>query len=437
MKAIKKVVLLAMSLSIVVSSLIGDESKKLSSKGKLTIDTKTFFYSGDRKNRTDREALAIGGIFKYESTPLYGLKLGVAFYNGYDLLKRGEETAQKGSIKNGGKSNVVTKNIASNTEMVNSDGSSITELGEAYLEYNIKNTMLKVGRQRLNTPLLNDYYNRLLPNSFNAIVLSNKDIPNTKLMAIYSSSWKYKARDEFIGMKDNIKTPDNKPINNDIVMYGIKNTTIPNTKISLYNYQISDIMNSTYFQLDNSKTFSIDSIKLSFSAQYLSQKEAGKKLLGNLDSYLAGAKLGLAKGNAKLTLLYDVVGNHTIRGSGTDYSTMGYSKFVNFTDIQIDGEALNAGAVSYGAVLGYKINRLKPAIKYVRIVQDLNKQSVGKTPNTRPSSNEFNFDVKYKISNISKLRVRLAKIYYESTHKNEFTEANFRVIYDYKFWAKY
>jgi len=433
MKVIKKVALTAISLSIMASSLLGDKLKNLHSNGKLTANLKVFYFNGDRENRTDREALAVGGVFKYVTAPLYGFKLGVALYNSNDLLKKDDQTAQKGSIANGGSSKIVTKNIAGNTEMVNSDGSSITELGEAYLEYNIGNTMLKAGRQRLNTPLLNDYYNRFLPNSFESVVLTNKDISNTELMAIYSFGWKYKARDEFIGMTDNIKTSDKKEINKDVAMLGIKNTSIPNTKISLYDYYISDLMNSIYFQLDNSKVISINSFKLSFSAQYLKQKDVGDKLLDDIDTYLAGAKLGFSIGNTKLTLLYDVVGNYTIKGSGTDYSTMGYSKFINFTDIQIDGEALNAGAESYGAVLGYSFGNLKPAIKYIHIEQDLEKQAIGNTSNTRPSSDEWNLDIKYKINSISKLRVRLANIDYESTHKNEFDEVNLRIIYDFKF----
>jgi hypothetical protein len=412
-----------MSLSIVASYLIGDESKNSHSYGKFTTNLRIFYFKGNRDNRTDKEALAVGGIFKYVSAPIYGFKLGSAFYNSSDLLRRGNETAQKGSIANGGKSNTETKNIAGNTQMVNSDGSAIAELGEAYIEYNIDNTMLKVGRQRLNTPLLNDFYNRFLPNSFEAVVLTNKDISNTELMAIYSYGWKYKASDKFIGMTDK------KAIDKDVMMLGIKNTSIPNMKISLYDYYIADVMNSIYFQSDNSKIISMDSFKLSFSAQYLKQTEVGDKLLGNLDTYLAGAKFGFFMGDAKLTLLYDIVGNHAIKGSGTDYSTMGYSTFVNFTY----AEGLNAGAESYGAALGYSFGNLKPSIKYIHIEQDLDKQVTGNTANIRPSSDEWNLDVKYKINSISKLRVRLGKLDYESTHKNEFDEVNFRIIYDYKF----
>jgi hypothetical protein len=173
---------------------------------------------------------------------------------------------------------------------------------------------------------------------------------------------------------------------------------------------------------------------ISSALQYLDQKADGKKVLGDIDSYLAGAKVIVGYKGFSIKGMYDQVGNHTIRGSGTDYHTIGWSQFVNFTDIQIDGEALNAGAVSYGGVLAYQYKNLNTALKYVRIDQDLTKQeNEVDTPNTRPSSDEYNLDVKYKINKVSKLRVRLAYIDYESTHPNEFDEVNTRIIYDYNF----
>jgi len=430
MKIIQSVVASAIALTTITTSVMGDDLQKSLSDGKMTADLRAFYFNGDRDNRTDREAFVVGGIVKYESASYYGFKVGGAFFGAYDLLDAGMQTAQKGSIENGAPVNLVTKNLAGNTEMVNSDGSAIETLGEAYLQYNVGQTMLKVGRQRLNTPLMNDYYNRFLPNSFEAVLLTNKDIPDTELMAIYSFGWKYKASDTFIGMTDGLEDP---AIDEDVMMLGFKNSTIPNTKVGVYVYHMPNVIDTFYTQVDNSKLVEIDAFKLSFSLQYLNQQESGDALRGPLDSYLAGAKVNFALGNAKFTAMYDQVGDHTIEGSGTDYSAMGFSKFINFTDIQIDGEALNAGAVSYGAVFGYKFGDFKPAIKYVHIEQDLAMEAAGTTSNTRPSSDEWNLDFKYKIDDVSKLRVRLAEIDYESTHPNEFDEVNIRVIYDYKF----
>ena len=394
--------------------------------GRTTVDFKAFYFDGDRDNRADRKALAVGGILKSVSAPLNGFKVGIAFYTSHDLIRDGEQTVQKGSIANGGSENIVTKNIGGNTEMVNSDGSSITVLGEAYLQYNTGNTMIKIGRQRLNTPLANDYYNRFLPNSFEALVIANSDIKDTTLIGAYVNKWKYKASDKFIGMTSKLG------LDEDVIMLAAINKSIPNTKIQAYYYMVPDVANAFYLQANNKKLVEFKGGSVCGAVQYLNQQDAGDALAGALDTYLAGAKLGVKYNNASFKVMYDKVGDDTIIGSGTSYSSLGWSKFINFTDIQIDGEALNAGAESYGFVLGYGFGNLKPAFKFVHVEQDLTMNSAF-TGNTRPSSDEWNIDVKYKIDKQSKIRVRYANIDYESTHKNEFDEDNLRIIYDYKF----
>jgi hypothetical protein len=308
------------------------------------------------------------------------------------------------------------------------DGSAIYSLAEAYIEYSLGKTSIKYGRQRLNTPLMNDYYNRFLPNTFEATLITNRDLPQTELLGIYATRWKYKASDEFIDMTEGLGDPE---IDSDVMVIGAINKSISKTKLQAYYYMVPDLMNTFYGQVDNKANFG--ELTIASAVQYLNQRGDGKEYLGNIDSYLAGAKIKLSYKGFSIKGMYDQVGDHTIRGSGTDYHTLGWSQFVNFTDIQIDGEALNAGAVSYGAVLAYKYKALNTAVKYVRIDQDLQKQADGNTPNTRPSSDEYNLDIKYKIDKVSKLRVRLAYIDYASTHANEFDETNIRFIYDYRF----
>lgn len=109
---------------------------------------------------------------------------------------------------------------------------------------------------------------------------------------------------------------------------------------------------------------------------------------------------------------------------------------MNFTDIQIDGEALNAGAVSYGTNLKYHFSsNFKSALQYVHIKQNDTMQLASTTPNKRPSSDEWNIDMSYKTDNAGKLRLRLAQIDYQknSIITNEYDEINVRLIYDFRF----
>lgn len=390
-------------------------------KGKTSINFRSFYFNGDRDNRSDRIGLAVGGIMKYEIAPFYGLKLGAAYYGSYDVLRDGYDNDIRGD-------KVDHKSLAGSTEMLNSDGSSIAVLAEAYMQYNISNTLFKLGRQRLNTPFIGDYYNRFLPNSYEALLVENKDISDTTFMGVYITRWKYKASDKFIGMTEGVG------LDEDIMFLGAINKSIPNTKIQAYYYVVPDAFNTIYFQANNKKFIAFNGGEVCAGVQYLNQQDTGDAQLGALDTYLAGMKLGIKLDSGfSLKGMYDKVGDDTIVGSGTYYSKLGWNSFINFTDIQIDGEALNAGAESYGGVLGYAFSsELNAALKFVHIEQDLT-QASKHTKNTRPSSDEWNIDIKYKINQQSKIRIRFANIDYESTHKNEFDENNLRIIYDYKF----
>ncbi len=56
------------------------------------------------------------------------------------------------------------------------DGENYAFIGQAYLNYEFGNTNVKVGRQRLDTPLIGSDDARMLPNLFEAAVLTNTDI---------------------------------------------------------------------------------------------------------------------------------------------------------------------------------------------------------------------------------------------------------------------
>ncbi len=62
------------------------------------------------------------------------------------------------------------------------NGEDYAFIGEAYLNYAFGNTNIKVGRQRLDTPLAGADDARMLPNLFEAAVVSNTDIEDTTLI---------------------------------------------------------------------------------------------------------------------------------------------------------------------------------------------------------------------------------------------------------------
>ena len=398
------------------SSLVaGDNVSDMLKNGKVSGDLKAFYFNGDRDNREDRVAFAIGGILKYETADYNGLKFGTSFFSSHSLGLNSDNKE------------------AGNTDLLQDDGSSIDVLGEAYLQYTQGKTTIKVGRQRLATPLANDYYNRFLPNSFEALVLINKNLPNTTLIGAYVTKWKYKDSEKFKGMLSGVGLDKN------IQMLSAIYTGIPNTKIQVFDYYIPDTLNAFYFQANNKNLFDLgNNFKLCGAIQYLNEVDVGDNLAGKIDTNMFGFKLGLSKDNFKLTALYSKIGDGNLLGTGNGYSKLGWSKFLPFTDIQIDGETENNGAEAMGFVLAYNwsglgLKDLKTYFKYVTIDQDTTKNV------SRGDSNEWNIDIKYKINPKNKIRVRYANINYDnyiqaSNGKNrEYDEDNLRVIYDFKF----
>lgn len=76
-------------------------------------------------------------------------------------------------------------NIGASGGTLNGDSNWPVWLGEAYFTYKAGNTIAKIGRQELDTPLAFTETWNAAPNTFEAAVLINKDLPNTTLVAAY------------------------------------------------------------------------------------------------------------------------------------------------------------------------------------------------------------------------------------------------------------
>jgi len=80
----------------------------------------------------------------------------------------------------------VTKTQAGNS-VLNGDANMPMWLGEAYFTYKAGKTIAKIGRQALDTPLAYTETWNAAPNTFEAAVLINQDIPNVTLVGAYVS----------------------------------------------------------------------------------------------------------------------------------------------------------------------------------------------------------------------------------------------------------
>ncbi|MGH1460714.1 MAG: OprD family outer membrane porin [Neptuniibacter sp.] len=120
----------------------------------------------------------------YETSEYKGLKFGIGFQSGYDWGIHDEST---GLTPQGGEDDPRVS-------------LSTTEIDKAYIDYTftpeLTATNVRIGRQQIITPLIMNSPAFPLRDSFDALVLTNTDLANTKLKLIYIDSWIMRYGDE-------------------------------------------------------------------------------------------------------------------------------------------------------------------------------------------------------------------------------------------------
>ena len=271
--------------------------------------SRTFYidrtYKGSIEN--NRNSLATGGYVGYKTPDFDGLSATVALYGvyGFDIHDKDAKVAGSSSY---------------DPSLYGDGFKNYLFLGEAYLSYSYENTTFKVGRQRLDTPLAGADDARMLPNLFEAAVLSNTDIKDTTLILAHVTK-------ESVGTFGNVYTPGALSLQSGYGL-GFKEATsgkfrdmgvvalgkgtntdgvtavaaiysgIPGLKLQAWDYYAHDILNALYLQADYSwDCLIVDGAKMSASAQYINQTEVGDKLAGDVDSNYWGLKLAAKYGN--------------------------------------------------------------------------------------------------------------------------------------------
>ncbi len=161
--------------ALVVNAMASDDLVGMFKDGKVSGQFREFSISREvddtrptLNNDYTRKANTIGGYLKYETGTWNGLSLGAAAY------------ATIG-VHLGNRANV---NEVDPT-LLGENNSNDVYLGEAYLQYKNGNTIFKGGRQKLDTPMAGSDDARMLPNLFEAYVLSNTDVKDTTLVAAH------------------------------------------------------------------------------------------------------------------------------------------------------------------------------------------------------------------------------------------------------------
>lgn len=391
-------------------------------------------------NDYTRNANVIGGYLKYETAAFNGLSLGTTFYTTNGFLNDSDKTDY---------TKVDPTLLGENNE-------NYSMLGEAFIQYKRGATLFKAGRQKLDTPMLGSDDARMLPNLFEAYVLTNKDIADTTLTighvtkfaqgtfgraygagGILGSTSGYSSWDASnqVGEFKNMGTYAFNESTEGITMASASYTGIKNIKLQLWDYYAYDIMNIIYGQADFSwKCLITDMVKPSLSVQVIKEDDIGDEIAGKIDSMYWAAKFGAKVGNFTASISYSQTGkNDTGDNVRENAITSAWGGMPAFTQGMVTRHQFLAGtkAAKVAGTYNFKDHglNLTTTLYYADFNMDDNNGY------TYDDASEMGFDFIYKPELVKNLSLRVRANYADDFNVN--ASGNTTSWDEYRFIANY
>lgn len=455
-----KVSLSLLASALVVNAMAADDLAGMFKEGKASGQLRAFYIDRDYDGYSDatsvhRNSTAIGGYLKYETGAWSGLNLGAAFYttNGLFLEDKKVGTADNPEV---------------DPTLLGKDNDSTTYLGEAYVQYKNGNTTFKGGRQKLDTPMAGSDDARMLPNLFEAYVLSNTDVKDTTLIAAHVTKFAQgtfgrayngagSVSDKTLSVTSGYSLVDSK--NNvgefvDMGTYAIGDNTggvsvlaavytgIKGLKLQLWDYYAHDILNAVYAEANYGWSYA-NGIAPYVAVQYISERDVGSNNanaaygLNKIESDFVAAKVGTKFGNCDVSVA--VSHNTKDDDSAINGGTISpWGGMPAYTQGMVTRHQFLAGTDAWKVAAAYDWKdygvNLNTGVYYVEFDMDpLNGYSDAAASD---KSTESGLDIIYNPQAVKNLQLRLRANYardYKETTSGDISWDEYRVIANYNF----
>jgi imipenem/basic amino acid-specific outer membrane pore len=363
-----------------------------------------------------RSANVIGGYLKFETADFKGLGFGAAFYTTNGFSNNNDKTSSH-----------------FDPTLLGKDNKSYSMVGEAYLQYKNGNTTFKAGRQKLDTPMAGSDDARMLPNLFEAYVLSNTDIADTTLIAAHVTGFAQgtfgraydasaNAANSLLSVTAGYSAVDSRnqvgEFNN-MGTYAVGQSTagvsaaavvysgVKNLKLQLWDYYAHDILNIVYGQADYSWNCLLsDSVHPFAAAQFIKENDVGKKYAGNLEGTYWGAKFGAKVENFTAYVAYSQTDANDAGQAATENAIItAWGGMPAFTQGMVTRHMFMAGTKATKVAASYNFKAFGPdlttALYYVKFDMAVNNGY------TFGDAKESGFDITYKPEMVKNLNLRL------------------------------
>jgi len=234
----------------------------------------------------------LGASLVYKSASLNGFDFTAALYGSYSFFN--DNTDAISFIKPG-------KDTLSRNSYINSGDKSMYVLGQANLNYRLSKTNLTVGRQLIETFYTKSNDTKMVPNTFDGVVLSTKDLPQTTLKAAYLT--KQKLRDHTLehsvlmvgdinssssivpqwtenddagmlkGLTYSALLTAGKPTDSPLIILDITNNSLENLKVNFSSYIVPELLAQAMGELNYK--IQLDSLSITPGFRYIQQFDNG------------------------------------------------------------------------------------------------------------------------------------------------------------------
>ena len=282
-----------------------------------------YYYLGENEGRDyqDYYGSAIGGHLKYETGKISGFNLGIAFYTAHFLATNYSTTSLESEANNKNSRYVAGLMDASDPSVT-----TITNIGELYLNYKYSKTDIRIGRMKLKAPFMNPEDGRMIPTLEQGAWIKSSDLNGFILQAGYVNAFwnrstsKWKSVEKSLGYGySQAKSPNKansaykgQTTTNGVYVASVAYTGVKGLKLQAWDYYLQNIMNVGYLQADYKHK--IGNYKFIVAGQYINEAEVGNG--GNSDathpeysyrakdekSELFGAKIGAGYSGTMLTV---------------------------------------------------------------------------------------------------------------------------------------
>lgn len=456
-----KVSLSLLASALVVNAMAADDLAGMFKEGKASGQLRAFFIDRDYdgySNATSvhRNATAVGGYLKYDTGAWNGVSLGAAFYTSNGLFLK-DKTTSSGA-----------DNPEVDPTLLGKSNDSVTYLGEAYLQYKNGNTTFKGGRQKLDTPLAGSDDARMLPNLFEAYVLTNTDVKDTTLIAAHVTKFAQgtfgRAYNGAGGVPDKVLSGtsgyslvDTKNYVGEFVdmgTYAIGDNTggvsvlaavytgIKGLKLQLWDYYAHDILNAVYTEANYGWSYA-SGISPYVGVQWINERDVGSNNaspaleLNKIESDFVAAKVGAKIGNCDVSVA--VSHNTKDDASAINGGTVSpWGGMPAYTQGMVTRHQFMAGTDAWKVAASYDWKdygvNLNTGVFYVEYDMDpLNGYSDAVSAD---KATEAGFDIIYNPQVVKNLQLRLRGNFprgYKETTAGNMGWDEYRVIANYNF----